>query len=149
MIAVNPALTLISDRLVLTIHILNKIHYVTNTGTLVRRVLRLFAPLTQPQVFQTGRLSFPPRVSSLCRILYSPFSFDPLFGRFVSSIFICPSVPILGYLRLVFTPGNSYLVSEPVRPLGLSLCNPWCGIFWLGSIVRMSTKYRVCLFHAW
>ena len=50
------------------------------------------------KVFQTGRLSFPPRVSSLCRILYSPFSFDPQFGRFVSSILICPSVVTLGYM---------------------------------------------------
>ena len=65
---------------------------------LVRRGLRLFAPLTRPQVFQTGRLSFPPKVSSLCRILYSPFSFGPHFGRFVSSIFICYIVATLGYL---------------------------------------------------
>ena len=57
---------------------------------------------TRPQVFQTGRLSFPPRVSSLCRILYSPFSFDPQSGRFVSSIFICPSVAALGYLVGVY-----------------------------------------------
>ena len=43
---------------------------------LVWRGLRWSAPLTRPQMFQTGRLSFPPRVSSLCRNLYSPFSFD-------------------------------------------------------------------------
>ena len=79
------------------------------------RLKKIVLILTRPQVFQTGRLSFPPRVSSMCRILYPPFSFGPQFGSFVNSIFICPDVACMVGIFVFIYLKISSLISSYIK----------------------------------